>query len=526
MSNISDDSVSYTLSLSSNSKLLALEKTLHQSIIEFQELAKEVKVLHIESMDTKKQLLTQKEKCESKHCSSSEALMKIIECKDNIIQSVASALTKLNETKNFNILKEIFKTLCGDTTITEPKIEPQHVKVLKENMFSPLTPKKELFDSTTDVSMKDESVSEIEGTPTGRTSPIIQSRKPRNGCVTSSSDYRDKKKCPDSWSTPENKAMKLTFPLNSKRGKWRQGRLNLVTVKPSTVVDLTSSPELMTVNKNSQSESNVQLLVKKESTDNDDTILPSPTSGYPSLLKNNVNSPMKFKRPLCLKNKSEVKIEKSNLENSPIKVFPSRNEDPEESINLLKPVRFITKLDENSPTKVKPMDDDETHCEIPSSLSILEHHALEQEGGSPLKPVSPAKRPLGENQNIINMHDRVDTNASMSLLHPEPKLPKVSPEDMAKRKLPAPVEPIYKEPTVRKKAEKRALPGWNCDECKNFYDELYADDPEMLAKKMDECSKHRGKNNPARPKTPEGFWNPRWSVPRDTEEFNRRNNAA
>lgn len=36
MSNISDDSVSYTLSLSSNSKLLALEKTLHQSIIEFQ----------------------------------------------------------------------------------------------------------------------------------------------------------------------------------------------------------------------------------------------------------------------------------------------------------------------------------------------------------------------------------------------------------------------------------------------------------------------------------------------------------
>lgn len=66
-------------------------------------------------------------------------------------------------------------------------------------MFSPLTPKKELFDSTTDVSMKDESVSEIEGTPTGRTSPIIQSRKPRNGCVTSSSDYRDKKKCPDSW---------------------------------------------------------------------------------------------------------------------------------------------------------------------------------------------------------------------------------------------------------------------------------------------------------------------------------------
>lgn len=59
-----------------------------------------------------------------------------------------------------------------------------------------------------------------------------------------------------------------------------------------------------------------------------------------------------------------------------------------------------------------------------------------------------------------------------------------------------------------------------------FYDELYKDNPEMLAKKMDECSKHRGRNNPVRPKTPEGFWNPRWHVPDDTEEFNLRNNAV
>lgn len=46
----------------------------------------------------------------------------------------------------------------------------------------------------------------------------------------------------------------------------------------------------------------------------------------------------------------------------------------------------------------------------------------------------------------------------------------------------------------------------------------------MLAKKIEECSKHRGRTNPVRPKTPEGFWNPRWDVPHDTEEFNRRNN--
>nr|XP_034832444.1 protein gamma response 1-like [Maniola hyperantus] len=86
--------------------------------------------------------------------------------------------------------------------------------------------------------------------------------------------------------------------------------------------------------------------------------------------------------------------------------------------------------------------------------------------------------------------------------------------------------PVYKEPTVRKKAEKRALPGWSCDQCKIFYDELYKDDPEMLAQLMDECSKHRGRTNPVRPNTPGGFWDPRWDVPQDTEEFNRRNNAV
>lgn len=30
-------------------------------------------------------------------------------------------------------------------------------------------------------------------------------------------------------------------------------------------------------------------------------------------------------------------------------------------------------LNENSPIKMNPIDDDETHCDIPSSLSILEH---------------------------------------------------------------------------------------------------------------------------------------------------------
>ncbi|XP_063825919.1 uncharacterized protein LOC135075405 [Ostrinia nubilalis] len=379
-----------TLSLSSSSKLLALEKTLHQSIVNFQEVAKEIEALHLVSEDYKNQFLTQKEKCESKHCSASEALSKVIECKDNIIQSVASAVTRLNETKNFNVIKDIYKILCGDSPITVLKVEPQIVKDERNDTFNFITPKKELDSTTdiTDVTMKDESVSEIEGTPTGRTSPIIQSRKMKNGCVSSSSDHRDKKKCPDSWSTPDSKAMKLTFPPNSKRGKWRQGRLSVVTVKSNSVVDLTSSPELMAMNKSSQPETIVQALVKKESTDNDDTILPSPTSGpnnYPSLLKNPIKSES-FKRPLCLKNKSEDKINKCNVENSPKKKSTKRQEEPDESINLLKPARFMKMLDENSPIKVQM--DDETHCEIPSSLSILEHHVLaSKDAGEALKAV-------------------------------------------------------------------------------------------------------------------------------------------
>ncbi|KOB75657.1 putative dna endonuclease rbbp8 [Operophtera brumata] len=54
---------------------------------------------------------------------------------------------------------------------------------------------------------------------------------------------------------------------------------------------------------------------------------------------------------------------------------------------------------------------------------------------------------------------------------------------------------------------------------KRFYGELYKDDPVMLAKKINECSKHRGKHNPERPKTPPNFWNPRWHVPDNTEDL-------
>lgn len=70
----------------------------------------------------------------------------------------------------------------------------------KEIKKSPI--KQELHSSLEDVSFREESESEIEGTPTtGRFSPIIPMKKLKSTTttVTTSSDFRDKKKCPDNW---------------------------------------------------------------------------------------------------------------------------------------------------------------------------------------------------------------------------------------------------------------------------------------------------------------------------------------
>lgn len=119
----------------------------------------------------------------------------------------ASTLTKLYETKNFNILNDVFKILCGDKIIELPKFEHVDIKnyntKIKQEILTPkkefLTPKKESSNPTSDFLVRDESVSEIEGTPTGRTSPIIQSRRLRNCSTPNSKDLRDKKKCPENW---------------------------------------------------------------------------------------------------------------------------------------------------------------------------------------------------------------------------------------------------------------------------------------------------------------------------------------
>ncbi|XP_059057990.1 uncharacterized protein LOC131851468 [Achroia grisella] len=519
------------------STIAALQCNLQQSLTHCKELVLAIEQLSNDSNSYKTQFMELKAKCDSNTCSSSEILKKVIASKDKIIQSVASALTTLSETKNFKILNEIFKILCGEIAALTPPSEGGSVNVKKEpesQVYSPEIEEAKLVDN----SFKEESLVEIEGTPTGRKSPIIHTRK-LNTIVnkTNSSDYRDKKKCPDNWHTPEKKSIKLlihTPTSNKTNGRWKQSRLTLTTLKQCNTVDLTSSPEFSGGSRvKSDTKCNVQTLIKKESIEGDDTILPSPTSGptdYTALYKiTSKTSQTKFKTPLSLvRDKSEKKSEQWNVENHLANNSDATN--IENSINLLQPNRTPNKSKRRSP-KSKFEDEDITHCETNDSISLLEHlNKLEgnQENMKRNMQCSPQKRPLAENKNLLNTPEKDGhIDSSMSLLQSEIKLPKIgSFQDQVKRKTPDLVKPIYKEPTVRKKAEKLALPGWSCNECRDFYDELYRDNPEMLAKKMDECSKHRGRNNPARPKTPTGFWNPRWDVPEDTEEFNRRNNAA
>lgn len=117
-----------------------------------------------------------------------------------LISLLASTLTKLIETKNFDIITDAFKILFEEVTpLTPPTDESSPKTRLSTNGNKNDSPKskdssKEAEVSITeDVSFKEESVCEIEGTPTGRTSPIIQTRK------TTKSNLKDKKKCPNDW---------------------------------------------------------------------------------------------------------------------------------------------------------------------------------------------------------------------------------------------------------------------------------------------------------------------------------------
>ncbi|XP_045484069.1 uncharacterized protein LOC110993239 isoform X3 [Pieris rapae] len=422
-------------------------------------------------MDYKSKFQTLEDKCNCKSLNSPDALKKELQQKNYIIQQVASALTKLLKTKDLKILDGIFKIICSESNLDQNDIR------VKEEIW-------------------DESLSEIAGTP-GRKSPIIlMSKKVKSNTA---SGLSLNKKSEETRETPE-KCVKLIFPSPSRSrgtGRLKQSRLNVLKEKSSLVVDLTCSPEAI---RSDDDKCNV----KKEVPDYDETILPSPTSGpflLPQMFKSmSRDSPSKFKKP-----QSPPKLKLEETENLHDKNRTDSITYTQYSIDLMKHCRRNLKLNklEN--------EDDNMECETNNSHSLLQNKN------------SPQKAPLRENNNVLNT--QVDMESSLSILQ---RNARISPPQtiLPKRTKLEPVQPVYKEPTLRKKSEKRALPGWSCDNCMQFYGTLYADNPDMLAEKMEECSKHRGRNNPIRPSTPDGFWDIRWDVPTDTEEFNRRNNAV
>ncbi|XP_072948991.1 uncharacterized protein [Epargyreus clarus] len=503
-----------------NTKIEAVKTAIHQTIYNFKDLITEIEQIHLESESFKKQINVQNEKCESKCCSGSEELKKVIESKNSLLELIASTLSKLNETQNLSLLAELFKIVFGDSKSFNNNIANiQDMNTKKDVEEMSLSSNEELIDNAS-IHEQDDSISEIAGTPTGRHSPIIQTKILKSSTPNNTTS-KEKKKCPENWSTPERKSYKLTYPTPTRgkgSGRLKQQRLCLTKVKPTNVVDLTTSPKF-TGGRRTQEECLVT--IKQEVIENDDTIFPSPTSGpvFPILFKSlTEKSPPKFKKPLSLiRGKLEKAKETELIENIKPDVDATNFSHLEESVDLLK--GYNNGL--ISPKKCKS--EKKSPVQANESMSLLQQ--VNNMGAINDKQCySPSKRPLAENVNISNTP--CDSDSSMSILRRDINNIKMEPKDeKPKRSKSEIIGPVYKEPTVRKKADKRALPGWSCDECKQFYSEIYKDKPEMLLKMMNECSKHRGKNNPIRPKTPPGFWNPRWDVPEGTEEFNRQNNA-
>ncbi|KAL7641991.1 UNVERIFIED_CONTAM: hypothetical protein RMT77_007865 [Armadillidium vulgare] len=72
----------------------------------------------------------------------------------------------------------------------------------------------------------------------------------------------------------------------------------------------------------------------------------------------------------------------------------------------------------------------------------------------------------------------------------------------------------YKGNVARKNIEKQRLDGWNCHECRDYYEskDITEEERKVLQNK---CSRHRSKYRPLT-NTPEGFWNVGWSDEEET----------
>ena len=72
---------------------------------------------------------------------------------------------------------------------------------------------------------------------------------------------------------------------------------------------------------------------------------------------------------------------------------------------------------------------------------------------------------------------------------------------------------------VRKKDLRSSLYGGDCNECRNFYQAMYGNDPEKMKEMIQQCSRHRTKFSPD-PGTPEGYWDLSFADSQEAIEVN------
>lgn len=94
-------------------------------------------------------------------------------------------------TKGFDIINELLQLLCGETNVLTPSDEiVDQVANASDNDISGNY-------NLNDVSALEKSTSEIEGTPTGRRSPILEYKKPIKRSINASSENENK--CSTVW---------------------------------------------------------------------------------------------------------------------------------------------------------------------------------------------------------------------------------------------------------------------------------------------------------------------------------------
>lgn len=304
-----------------------LSKCINDTLSIFKDTIEEYYAIETELDNYKLQL----EESKSKPCQSCKDLQKVIASKECLIQSIVSMLKKLNCMKDLNLINDIFMLVNDDPQILTP---------LETNSDASSSIRTEKSNENID----DDSSSEIEGTPLGRVSPILS--------IANKRKEKRKKKSSCQWPTPESKTLKLTHTTPIRTPKMKQLRLKFPKTNESNVVDLTTLPGAR-----QKSEKNAFQL--KELMENEDTILPSPTSvskqEFSHIYKSfeEVISSGTFK-----KSKSKLSQKKDRENITPIQLEQGEDRG-NETVDLLQPTSSRVKA---GPLKTV-RDADETFCD-------------------------------------------------------------------------------------------------------------------------------------------------------------------